>query len=194
MVNKPTAEQENMFYAAMGRSIAEWSFLEYGLAMWFTTLLSDAERNHGVSLHQVFHSGRNFNTKVDMLEAAIHSLRKSPTQKFLQELIKRARQYSSLRNRIAHDLVIFHGQHNRFQIQSHKDIHYEGKPILQKDLEIAALRFNDLGQICVRTAVINGTSPEEGLEQVLRLPPEADRHPSAQTTAKTSRRAAKRPK
>lgn len=173
MTTNPDSEEQ--FFAAVGRTVAAWSALEYLMCQWFIKLLKDSPTSgKTMSLLKVFSSARNFNTKRDLLEAAALSASTGSEQEFLVTAIKKASQYSAFRNKVAHDLYIKDG--NRMQIQPHKMVFEAFKPIVLQDLLAAQTWIDKLKNIMARTLADNGITPEEGLLQIEELPNEAD-HP-----------------
>ena len=97
---------ESQFYQAMWRFIAEWSSFEYVLANSFVKIIGRSGRWNGEPLYRAFCSGRNFNTKRDLFDAAVESITDKATKDFARAVSKVGSQYSSFRNRVSHDLVI----------------------------------------------------------------------------------------
>lgn len=95
-------EEADRFYAALGRVIARWAHLEhtFGALFYRITGLTENQARH------MFHSGRNWRTKRDLLEAAIHQTPGRPGVKSARmTLLDRAEDYSAFRNAVAHDAL-----------------------------------------------------------------------------------------
>ncbi len=88
------------FHIHYGNAMARWAQLENALYLWFSaaTAMNDAVGR------AIFYSARGFAARAEMLEAAVeHATTLSPEQiEFLKEAIKKARQYSGFRNKVAH--------------------------------------------------------------------------------------------
>ncbi|WP_425987431.1 hypothetical protein [Brevundimonas sp. TWP2-3-2] len=95
-------EEADRFYGALGRCIAQWSELEFiagGLFFRVTKLSRDQAK-------VIFHSGRNWRTKTEMLNAAISTAKLPPgLRDALTAIVDRSGYYASFRNAIAHDML-----------------------------------------------------------------------------------------
>lgn len=87
---------------AVGRVVARWAHLEFtfGGLFYRVTGLTENQAKH------IFHSGRNWRTKRDMLEAAIQQTPGPPGLTAARmALLDRAEDYSGFRNAVAHDAL-----------------------------------------------------------------------------------------
>lgn len=88
------------FHFAYGITLANWAGVERALFYWFYRATEMSE----TMARAIFYSARSFNGRAEMLEAAIahnHTL-VGDELAFIKSAIKRAWQYNSFRNRIAH--------------------------------------------------------------------------------------------
>jgi hypothetical protein len=96
MLSRATFE----FYHFYGHAMASWASLESSLQHWFSHL-TGMDHNMGSA---IFFGARGFGARADMLDAAIQTCKSKPQAQieFIKEAVKKARQYSSFRNKIAH--------------------------------------------------------------------------------------------
>ena len=93
-------EAEDTFHKQYGMTLAQWATIEQRMFYWFhyaSDLPEDMARG-------VFYSSKNFNGRVDMMEAAVDSsaVVAAPSKIAVTALIKRCRAYSTFRNKITH--------------------------------------------------------------------------------------------
>jgi hypothetical protein len=192
------AEATAEFYHFYGHALARWSQLETAFYYWFerTTGMQDA------MARAIFYGGRGFFARAEMLEAAIeHATTLDPTQSaFLKEALKRAKGYSSFRNKIAHG----EPRLNVVEATSETKLHYtitQGRntpatgeeSISVTELATAADNFHTLAQ-CIRDVLPfpvrnpKAKSPEECLALVRSLPiePNVQNSPTAAAPASQS--------
>jgi len=173
------------FYHFYGHALARWAQLEMALYYWFvrTTGMQDA------MARAIFYGARGFMARTEMLEGAIeHASILKPTEKsFLKEALKKAKGYSSFRNKVAHGeprLNVVEAAGTEGEAKLHFTI-TQGRNTpseTEETISVAQLRtagdtFHILAQ-CVRdmlpVSVKNPTAkpPEECLALVLALPTE----------------------
>lgn len=95
-------EEADRFYMAVGRVVARWAHLEFtfGALFYRVTGLTENQAKH------MFHSGRNWRTKRDILEAAIQQTPGPPGLAAARmALLDRAEDYYGFRNAVAHDAL-----------------------------------------------------------------------------------------
>jgi hypothetical protein len=101
IVDKKVAQAVTVqFEAAYGRTLAWWAGVERSLFRWFVIITSMPEN----LARAIFYGARSFIARAEMLEAAIdhaHGQTKEEIE-FVKAGIKKARQYSEFRNRLAH--------------------------------------------------------------------------------------------
>jgi hypothetical protein len=94
------AQASAEFYHFYGHAMARWASLERSLYYWFrgSTGMQDG------MARAIFYGARGFGARAEMLEAAIeHATVLDPTQlAFIKEALKKARNYSAFRNKMAH--------------------------------------------------------------------------------------------
>jgi len=106
MSDKPITPDEqaeaDLFYQALGRTMARWSHLEYYLGELFkriTNMNEDVARG-------VFHSAKSWRSRYDMLMGALDNSASIPgVIPALKEVVATANRYASFRNILAHDHV-----------------------------------------------------------------------------------------
>jgi len=176
------------FLYLFGVAMSHWASLEASLCEWF-------QRASGMNSQMattVFFSGTGFRSRAEMLEAVLeHTPRKrvSEEQKtFLKAAIKKARQFSTFRNRIAHGEPRMRlgpktdGKNDvTFVFYPSKDrLDATAEILEQSGLEIAINNIHTLHRCItemspwVRTRVKKIRSREECLAQVLALPNQAN--------------------
>jgi hypothetical protein len=169
----------------IGHVMTRWAQLETSLYYWFGRITAMPE---GMS-RAIFYGARGFAARAEMLEAAIeYATTLTPAEAdFLKEALKKARQYSSFRNKIAHG----EPRLNVIQLEN-TEIHYtitqgKNKPtgddeaITLDHLTTAANNIHlltdcirDMLQVKLATLKANPRSPEECLSLVRALPNQAD--------------------
>ncbi len=90
----------NAFHSALGRAMGTWALIEERLSYWF-------EAATGMSYEMaraIFFAPHNFQARTDLLEAALaHNIRLSEDGlAFIAAATRKAGQYSSFRNQLAH--------------------------------------------------------------------------------------------
>jgi len=171
------------FYHFYGHALARWSQLETSLYYWFAKITGMPD----AMARGIFYSARSFAARAEMLEAALeHATHlKDSDIAFLKEALKKARNYSGFRNKLAHGeprlAVTKDGE-------TVKGVHYtisqgRNQPsateelLTVQDLFIAAEHFHVVAE-CAREALgfppnrPNPKSPEECLSLVRALPNE----------------------
>jgi hypothetical protein len=106
MTDKPITLEEqaeaDLFYEALGRTMARWSHLEYYLGELFkriTNMNEDVARG-------VFHSAKSWRSRYDMLIGALDNTASLPgVIVALKEVVATANRYAAFRNILAHDHV-----------------------------------------------------------------------------------------
>ena len=123
-----------------GATMLAWSNIERFLYHWFAGITAMPD---GMA-RAIFYSARSFNARAEMLEAAIeYAHKQTPAEiAFIKEAIKKARQFSEFRNRMAHGEA-------RLTINPRdpKDVHYkitQGKNVERS--EETAITITDLRQ------------------------------------------------
>ena len=92
------------FHEAYGAFMLYWANLERVLAIWFVRLSGMPVRRASA----VFYSAKNFSGRADMIEAVMpHSEMEQEYITCLKQSIKKARQYNSFRNSVAHGQSIY---------------------------------------------------------------------------------------
>jgi hypothetical protein len=88
------------FFHFFGQAMAAWSTIEQSLFYWFVLLTGMQEE----MARGIFYGARGFGARADMLEAAIQTVTNRTPEEvaFIKEAAKKARMYSSFRNKIAH--------------------------------------------------------------------------------------------
>ena len=91
--------EKDAFNATYGKALGAWSILEFMLQRLFTRMTGLSPEMSAA----LFYSARSFNGRADMIEAII-PLVAAPDdfKKTLARLLKKIRQYSGTRNRLAH--------------------------------------------------------------------------------------------
>ncbi len=183
------------FYHFYGHALARWSQLETALYYWFerTTGMQDA------MARAIFYGARGFFARAEMLDAAIeHAATLSPTETaFLREALKKAKSYSSFRNKIAHGeprLNVVEGTPEtklHYTITQGRNTPASGEEAISvTELATAADNFHTLAQ-CIRDMLPfpvknpKAKSPEECLSLVRSLPIEPNNKNSPTAAAST---------
>jgi hypothetical protein len=178
ITNAEIAEAGRQFHLVYGAALAEWSRLEGQLFYWFQRLTGMDEKTG----RAVFFAARNFNTRSDMLEAALKAVNPGgPIQLFLQAALKKARGYSGFRNAAIHGEPHINLQRGsktagQFVIIQGSKVSFEAEPtmITMQHLIAAQKRFSQLGHSLFETFPHKGPKPasllEEHRELVLQLP------------------------
>jgi hypothetical protein len=94
-------ENQEKFHQAYGAAMGQWAGVENALSYLFVRLTGTPE---GMG-RDLFFSARSFLGRVDMLAACISHVQDLPEAKdFLRELVKKAGNWQSARNTLAHDI------------------------------------------------------------------------------------------
>lgn len=172
------------FHHAFGTAMAEWAGLERSLYYWFARI---TRMNHEMA-SAVFYSGRSFNARADMLQAAIDRadvLTKIEAMS-VQEALKKVWAYSGFRNSMAHgepmmQIVELAGQPKTFSYVLTQGKHTKPNPAAEisiQHLMIAAENFHNLK--CLILDLHPGMrgkdapTPEECLALLRTLPSQAN--------------------
>lgn len=175
------------FHLQYGKTLGQWADLEHVLSWWFHRLTRAADAAAGTN-SALFYSGRSFQTRRDLLQAALdhHSPEfrapglKEPldadTLTFLREAFRLAFNYSNSRNRIAHRLVMFESNSKTITLQ-------EGDSWWSKDGHtLADLRSMETNYRALKDALVTvlipamaeqPMTPQEALVRVRTMPREA---------------------
>jgi len=164
--------------------MAKWATLEQRLFFWFAQL---SGMSHDMS-RAVFYSSKNFAGRADMVEA-VTDIADIPddVRKFLKAAIKKARQFNSFRNNLAHgepefdsnpkspnylQTVLVEGRHNGGDMAT---------GITVETLQDATANIGELARLVVDPLMfVQGTftdadsSPDRCREQIQALPHAAD--------------------
>lgn len=169
-------EAARQFHLVYGAALAEWSRLEGQLFYWFQLLTGMDEK----TARAVFFSARNFNTRADMLEAALKAANPGgPIQYFLEAALKKARAYSGFRNSATHGEPHINLQRGsatlgQFVIIQGRKVSHEAEATMMQHLIAAQKNFARLGSSLFLTFPRGGPKPaallEEHRELVLQLP------------------------
>ena len=97
---KEHMKSKGEFQLALGRALGQWALIEERLSYWF----EDATGMPNEMARAIFFAPRTFTGRADLLEAARkHSDRLRPCAgEFIKEATRKAGQFASFRNRIAH--------------------------------------------------------------------------------------------
>jgi hypothetical protein len=164
------------FHQHLGAVMRMWSGVERALYNWF-------ERATGMPdsmARGIFYGARGFSARAEMLESTLeHTTALTPAQSvFVKEAVKKARQYSGFRNRVAHGeprLTVVHGEPTtaHYVIVQGKDVASPDEFLSIDDLDG---RIHTLQRCAtemhpwLRERNKNLLSPEECLAQVRALP------------------------
>lgn len=175
---------EEKFHLTYGRALAQWAVIEQRMFFWFwqiTGLSEDMSR-------AVFYSSKNFAGRADMLEAALSaSTTPDNVTEFLKAAMKKARQFSSFRNQLAHGETMFDAQPaspNHLQTVLIDGKHNDGTTTTVttvEQIEVATGNFRELSRLIMDVLMyLQGqffdeqASPEQCRELVRALPNQAD--------------------
>lgn len=183
----PPEDRMNEFYIAYGKVIDEWAFIEFVLAHIFGAItLIDNRMSEAL-----FYSGRSFQTRRDLLAAAIeHSPAKGAADdilEFAKACLKKANQYSTFRNALAHRLILWNHITDRGELREGDDIeNLDSKKLyLIEDLVTAQKNYHSFRMLMLKVIKPETyqpeLSPEEGRELILALPNEAQSPPTTPT-------------
>lgn len=173
------------FHEAYGAFMMHWAALEHSLGAWFTRLSGMPVRRSAA----VFYSAKNFAGRADLVEAIMpHCEVEQEYLNLLRQCIKRARQYNSFRNSVAHGQSIYgafpRGSEERFVLIPGGPPAYvrQENVIAVHQLQTAARNVGWLGHFMReadfhRRGTGRGAPPQKCLEQVLALPNRADQIP-----------------
>lgn len=174
------------FHHAYGIALAQWAQVEATLYDWFAILTKMKDP----MARGVFYSAKSFLARADMLEAAIAaSGEPDPVKKFVDEVLKKARQYSTFRNTITHGEALLNASANDptnvyFTLVQGKNIN--GPAVNVGQLQRAAQRFASLRSLALdmlpEYRAEHVQSPDEHLRLVTELPaePHSRTNPTAQ--------------
>lgn len=172
------------FHHAYGVAMSQWSGVERGLYLWFVHVTQMKEK----VARAVFYSARSFNARAEMLQAALEQAdHLAPERReFISKALKRAWDYSSFRNRMAHG----EPQLNILEIKgSPRKVSWSivqgkakdgGKDISMDDLEVAQRNYYVLQNLLIDTHPTSGIGnpnpewPAKALELMNDLPNQAD--------------------
>jgi len=174
---------DDEFHLAYGRALSEWATIEQRLFFWFlfiTQMRPDLGRS-------IFYSARNFNGRMDMLEAAMgKAALDQATSYFLKAAFRKARQFSSFRNNLAHGETMFDGRPDSpyylktYLVDGKRNDGSVDAVATGDTLETARNNFRELSRIIMDGLMIAqgdhscSSSLEICRQQVLALPSEAD--------------------
>lgn len=160
------------FHYVFGLTLSSWARVERTLSYWFARLT----RMNTSMATAVFYSGRSFNARAEMLQAAIDRAKglTSIETEFIKEATKRAWAYSGFRNRIAHGEPILNMLHD--DQHRPKAFHYsltQGASHPRDDaslehMQIAAENFQKLQEL-ILTSLPNFNDKKKPLEELLQL-------------------------
>lgn len=92
------------FHAALGTAFAQWARVEDALSHWFVATTGLSEE----MARAIFYSSKNFNGRIAMLkEATKHSKLPDELSDLTKAAIKKSKQLSEFRNKIAHRVPYF---------------------------------------------------------------------------------------
>lgn len=161
-------ESTRDFYHAYGAAMASWAEIESSMGYYFEKI-GNLEPNLA---HAVYYSARSFLGRADMLSASIPFAKTVPDgRKFLMEVVKLTRGWSSVRNMFAHDIhrITFHaGRSTPFMTIRSPD----GSVVEIGQVETAANNFFMLSMLLIhaRGATKLLREPELCLEALKILP------------------------
>jgi hypothetical protein len=182
---------ESQFYEQYGHTLANWAHLEQTLSHLFCELSNLQTGDLGPAL---FFSGKSFNTRAGLLNAAARAAGlDEPVQEVFRALIKKARQFESTRNAVAHGYpvhAIWDGvDWQGWRIKEGADANEPGG-IGLVELKNAAENFSRLELYAGRVrSLVSGWRagarfpPEEYLKPIRALPNDARLPPEDQTGA-----------
>jgi len=192
-------EAWNEFYLIYGAAMVAWSRVERELGTLFATVTG---MKPDLAM-RVFYSARSFQGRVDMFESAVtDSEIEDAVRNILKQALKRAGQYNSVRNIMAHDLpqrdfrdgpnfgqVVLIGPKGMFQKDDVK-AKYVDRAITLDDLREVTENFNRLASVIEMLWAVfpikRASSHGKYLELVLELP--------TSPYSKTGRKDAKSPR
>jgi hypothetical protein len=167
------------FHQHFGAVMRMWSGVERALYEWF-------QRATGMPdpmARGIFYGARGFSARAEMLESALeHTKNLTPEQMtFVKEAVKKARQYSGFRNKVAHGeprLTVVHSQPvtAHYVIVQGQDRPSPDEFLSIADLDRATERIHTLQRCAtemhpwLRERNKNLLSPEECLARVRALP------------------------
>jgi hypothetical protein len=170
-------ERYRIFHLNYGITLGEWALLEDALCELFQRLAVIRPK----LARAMFYSGRSFATRADLFSAALEAAAAPESYKAAcKATLKRARQYSSARNTIAHGIPVDmrhsteEGLH-RYRVKQGRSI-MEAGGVTQGQMQAAAIYFRGLQEIIWRIALTPFDEQEAIVrchEQVLQLPNEA---------------------
>jgi hypothetical protein len=97
---RKSSRQEQDFYEAYGRALAEWAEFEYALSQLFAQVTD----MHTTVAVRIFFSVRTSQARIDMLSDALPAqVANSGTLSAIKALLKKSGQYNATRNKLAHE-------------------------------------------------------------------------------------------
>ena len=165
------------FFDSFGRLIAEWSAIERAFYTWFASVSGMKE---GMA-RSIFYSGKSFNSRADMLEAAFGNQSNMPPLdlEFVKASLKKARAYSAFRNSVVHGEPTLDILHNNSPEAVLQLVLTQGKDFLGataitiEDLDAGLESFSELKGLLHDMFPKNrkpDADPEECLKRVRELP------------------------
>jgi len=166
------ANAEFMFY--YGQAMAEWASVERGLYYWFAGI---TRMKDGLA-RAIFYGAKGFGARAEMLESVIPFAEQQTKEEieFIKAAIKKAWNFVSFRNAIAHGepipMITDHGIHVR--MGKAKDVQ-DKDTITIEHMGIAAENFSRLASAIISAIPHHrdGKEIQEYLAQVLELPNQA---------------------
>jgi hypothetical protein len=173
------------FFDSFGRLIAEWSAIERAFYTWFASVSGMKE---GMA-RSIFYSGKSFNSRADMLEAAFGNQSNMPPLDldFIKASLKKARAYSAFRNSVVHGeptLDILHNYSPQADLQL---ILTQGKDFIGSsaitidDLDAGLESFSELKGF-LHDMFPKNRKPDANLEEYLRRVRELPNPPNSRKT------------
>lgn len=166
-------------YRAIGKAVSEWASLEFGLSVAFSLRLGMGN----LAGYHIFFSARSFRGKRDILVSALRELQppeghpSSTRHQIFMSACKKADKWSSVRNKIAHEMPFVSSDGDRAisgiePHVSHKDsaIREKQKMLKEHILESAANFEKLFGIIMLASTSDPPISYEEVLLKVRGLP------------------------
>jgi hypothetical protein len=181
---KNVTDLTNAFYLQYGRTVDAWASLERCLADCFRVLsgttiaMSDA----------IFCSGRSFQTRRDLMLAAIpNSALDRDVLDFLAAAVRKAAEYSKARNQIAHRLISYNAATEQAEMREghDRDLHSSNITTFD-DLSNMEKHFTVLEDIIFDVMFAapqeRASQCQQGIARVRALPSQAHSQSQAKTT------------
>lgn len=178
---KSLSKLEQEFYLQYGKTLAAWAQLEQTLGQLFCALCRFESGSQLGS--ELFFSGRSFQTRADLLWAALRSVDLPEDVAVVIRLaLKRARDYSGARNKVAHGypshMVFVDVDWQGWRIKEGEQSHLPGG-IGITELKNAQANFSDLQLLSERLVQLTKAHlqkiawpPRDHLAQAQGLPPD----------------------